>query len=241
MLPKRFIESSCLKCHHQVTDVPQADEAPGRLRADRQVRLHRLPHDRRRGVVRPRPDRRAPGRPEPGARRLEGRPRTGSSSGSRTRTPSGPTRRMPRFYGVTNNNGPDDRPKNHAEIHAITHYLFAKSTPPAGFVDPPAKSDPERGKDLFLQKGCMACHSHRPYEPAERPARRPETRQPDYKPDAAATYDPSRLPRVGPRPTPRPTSARTSRTSPPSSSRTSRATSGWPTGSRRPRPTTPRA
>ena len=24
MLPKRFVESSCLKCHHEVTDVPQA-------------------------------------------------------------------------------------------------------------------------------------------------------------------------------------------------------------------------
>ena len=24
MLPKRFIESSCLKCHQQVTDIPQA-------------------------------------------------------------------------------------------------------------------------------------------------------------------------------------------------------------------------
>ena len=26
MLPTRFLESSCLKCHHQVTDVPQADK-----------------------------------------------------------------------------------------------------------------------------------------------------------------------------------------------------------------------
>ena len=26
MLPSRFLESSCLKCHHQVTDVPQADK-----------------------------------------------------------------------------------------------------------------------------------------------------------------------------------------------------------------------
>ena len=26
MLPNRFLESSCLKCHHQVTDVPQAEK-----------------------------------------------------------------------------------------------------------------------------------------------------------------------------------------------------------------------
>ena len=74
---------------------PAGREAPGRLRADRQVRLHRLPHHRRRGVVRPRPDRRAPGRPEPRAPRLEGLAGLDRSSGSRTRTPSAPTRGCP--------------------------------------------------------------------------------------------------------------------------------------------------
>ena len=78
-----------------------------------------------------------------------------------------PDSRMPRFYGLTNNNAKEDWPKNYAEIHAITHYLFAKSTPPAEFVDPPAKTDPAKGKELFLQKGCMACHQHRPYGAAD--------------------------------------------------------------------------
>jgi hypothetical protein len=60
---------------------------------------------------------------------------------------------MPRYYGLTNNDAKGDWPKNHAEIHAITHYLFSKSTPPAEFVDPPAKGDAARGKELFFQKG----------------------------------------------------------------------------------------
>ena len=83
---------------------------------------------------------------------------------------------MPRFYGLTNNGAEEDWPKNYAEIHAITHYLFAKSTPPADFVDPPAKTDPAKGKELFLQKGCLACHQHRPYDGRRHPAGRPTSR-----------------------------------------------------------------
>ena len=207
---------------------PPGREAPGRLPADRPVRLHRLPHDRRRGLVRPRPDRRA-------ARSA----RTSATSRPRSRkdwvvkwikNPHAfrPDSRMPRFYGVTNNDGPEDQPKNHAEIQAITHYLFAKSTPPADFVDPPAKTDPKRGKELFLQKGCLACHQHRPYD-AGRASSRPTatTLNPDYKPDPRADLRPDDVPRGGPRvrqgrlrPEPR-------ATSPPSSSRSpTRATSG---------------
>ena len=71
MLPDRFIESSCVKCHHQVTDIPQAEEAAGRLPADRALWLHGLSHHRRRGLVRPRPDRRADGRPQLEPHRLQ--------------------------------------------------------------------------------------------------------------------------------------------------------------------------
>ena len=126
---------------------------------------------------------------------------------------------MPRFYGLTNNNAEKDWPKNYAEIHAITHYLFAKSTPPADFVDPPAKTDPAKGKELFLQKGCLACHQHRPYQAAE-------VQLADRESGATrpTSWTPPRpmIPRASPRRcrnTPRPTSARTCRTSRPSSSR----------------------
>src|SRR5206468_1944404 len=66
--------------------------------------------------------------------------------------------------------------------------------PPADFVDPPAKSDPARGKDLFLQKGCMACHAHRPYAPTEIQEADRDDANPGYKPDPAATYDPLGFP-----------------------------------------------
>ncbi len=105
-----------------------------------------------------------------------------------------PDSRMPRFYGLSNNNDEKDWPKNYAEIHAITHYLFSKSTPPAEFVDPPAKTDPAKGKELFLQKGCMACHQHRPYQTADLQLRDRNAANPAYKVDPALTYDPKNFP-----------------------------------------------
>ena len=110
-----------------------------------------------------------------------------------------PDSRMPRFYGLTNNDDQEDWPKNYAEIHAITHYLFAKSTPPDEFVDPPAKTDPAKGKELFLQKGCLACHQHRPYQRTEIQLLDRKNANPDYlcqgtPSSTALTYDPKGFP-----------------------------------------------
>ena len=162
MLPKRFMESSCVKCHHQVTDVPQATK----LQAGYQrivkygcTGCHTIGGEGSFG-----PDLTDERQVGPNLAHV------GSKSSKEwvlkwIKNPHAfrPDSRMPRFYGVTNNNAPKDWPKNHAEIHAITHYLFAKSTPPEHFVAPPAKSDPAHGKELFVQKGCLACHSHKPY------------------------------------------------------------------------------
>ena len=109
-----------------------------------------------------------------------------------------PDSRMPRFYGLTNNDAKDDLPKSDAEIQAITHYLFTRSTPPDEFVDPPAKTDPKRGKELFLQKGCLACHQHRPYDASMVQRADQKNLNPEYKPDPAATYDPKIVPRGRP-------------------------------------------
>ncbi len=101
---------------------------------------------------------------------------------------------MPRFYGLNNNGAREDWPKNYAEANAIAHYLFAKSTEPAGFVDPPAKTDPAKGKELFLQKGCMACHQHRPYQKDEVQEADRDAVNPAYKLDPSLTYDPQNFP-----------------------------------------------
>ena len=151
MLPKRFVESSCLKCHHDVTDVPEAKKLQAgfqRIVKYGCTGCHTIGGEGSFG-----PD-------------LTDEPQVGpnlSHVGSKVSKewilkwiidPHAfrPDSRMPRFYGLTNNAEKEDWPKNYAEANAIAHYLFTKSTEPAGFVDPPAKTDPAKGKDLFLRK-----------------------------------------------------------------------------------------
>ena len=193
MLPSRFMESSCIKCHHEVTDVPQAKK----LQAGYQrivkygcTGCHTIG-----------------GEGSFGPSLADERPvgpnlaHVGSKSSKEwvlkwIKNPHAfrPDSRMPRFYGVTNNSSPKDLPRSDAEILAITQYLFAKSTPPAGFADVPAKSDPKHGKDLFLQKGCMACHSHKPYQPSEVQPTDLKNVNPAYVSSRPAAFDPEKFP-----------------------------------------------
>jgi mono/diheme cytochrome c family protein len=193
MLPKRFMEASCLKCHHQVTDVPQATKLQAgynRIVKYGCTGCHTIGGDGAFG-----PDLTDVRQVGPNLAHLGSKvSKEWTLKWIKNPHAFRPDSRMPRFYGVSNNNAPGDWPKNHAEIHAITHYLFAKSKPPAGFVDPPAKSDPAHGKELFLQKGCMACHSHRPYPKSSVRLSDRDDINPNYKPDPAATYDPGGFP-----------------------------------------------
>jgi cbb3-type cytochrome oxidase cytochrome c subunit len=193
MFPKRFIESSCLKCHQQVTDIPQATKLQAgyqRIVTYGCTGCHAIGGEGSTG-----PD-------------LTGERQVGPNLSHLAYKDAKewvlkwianphafrPDSRMPRFYGLTNNGAEADWPKNYAEIHAITHYLYTKSTPPEGFVDPPAKSDPARGKELFLQKGCLACHQHRPYEKDDLQQLDSGVANPKYKPDPSVTYDPKGFP-----------------------------------------------
>ncbi len=203
MHPRRFIESSCLKCHHEVTDIPQAKQLQAgfqRIVKYGCTGCHAIGGG---GAIGP---------------DLSEEPQVGpnlSHVGSKVSKewilkwiidPHGfrPDSRMPRFYGLTNNAAGEDWPKNYAESNAIAHYLFTKTTEPAGFVDPPAKTDPAKGKDLFFQKGCLACHQHRPYQEGDLQKIDKERANPAYfaekdkvktpKLDAAASYDPKNFP-----------------------------------------------
>lgn len=52
------------------------------------------------------------------------------------------------------------------ELHAVTHYLLTASqafeylAPPAGVT---AQASAERGRTVFEQRGCLACHSHKDF------------------------------------------------------------------------------
>ncbi len=195
MLPRRFIESGCLKCHTQVTDIPQATK----LQAGYQrivkfgcTGCHAIGGDGSYG-----PDLTDERQVGPNLSHIAAKDaREWVKKWIANPHAFRPDSRMPRFYGLTNNGAPEDWPKNYAEIHAITHYLFAKSTPPDNFTDPPAKSDPSKGKELFLQKGCLACHQHRPYQVADIQLADRQAANPNYKPDPAKTFDPKGFPKA---------------------------------------------
>lgn len=197
MLPARFQESSCLKCHHQVTDVPQAKKLQAGY--ERIVKFgctgcHTIGGEGSFG-----PDLTDERQVGPNLAHLGYKvSRDWALKWIKDPHAFRPDSRMPRFYGVTNNNGHKDWPKNHAEIHAITHYLFAKSSRPPGSSEAAAKGDPEKGKDLFFQKGCLACHAHKPYDLADARASDrsldQEKLNPKYAPDAKKTYDPAGFP-----------------------------------------------
>ncbi len=195
MLPSRFIESSCLKCHHQVTDVPQAKKLQAgyeRIAKYGCTGCHTVGGEGSFG-----PDLTDERQVGPNLAHV-GTKVSKDWLLKWIKNPHAfrPDSRMPRFFGVTNNNAPKDWPKNHAEIHAITHYLLAKTTPPPGSADVPplAKTDKAKGKELFLQKGCLACHAHKPYTADDVQLSDKNDRNPRYKPDKASTLDPSQFP-----------------------------------------------
>jgi cytochrome c551/c552 len=85
-----------------------------------------------------------------------------------------PTTRMPQFYGLTNNSGAvpgsdrSDIARSDVELHAIVHYLYSNSVKsdlkdiPNGIsVDPTSAEQVARGKGRFIERGCLACHTHR--------------------------------------------------------------------------------
>ncbi len=66
-----------------------------------------------------------------------------------------PNTYMPRFWGLENNTGTPNR--NAVEMNAIANFLFTVSDQPK-YPAPPVQGDPENGKKLVGQVGCMACH-----------------------------------------------------------------------------------
>ena len=192
MLPKKFLESSCIKCHHQVTDVPQAKELQKgyeRITKFGCTGCHTIGGE---GAIGPDlTDNRQVG---PNLRHIKEKV-TKDWALKWIKNPHNfrPDTRMPRFYEVSNNSAPEDQPKVNAEVHAMTHYLFAASTPAEEFVDVPAQGDAAKGKETFFAKGCMACHSHKDYDPKDMPKGAQPFAKANFGPNlsnVAAKFDP---------------------------------------------------
>ncbi|MEX1232317.1 MAG: c-type cytochrome [Planctomycetaceae bacterium] len=75
-----------------------------------------------------------------------------------------PTTRMPQFFHLTNLQDDLAKRLQPAELAGIATYLMDKSLPLE--LQQPAEeyqANAERGKTLFAQKGCLACHSHKDF------------------------------------------------------------------------------
>ncbi|NLY00594.1 MAG: c-type cytochrome [Rhodopirellula sp.] len=200
MRASRFTESSCLRCHHEVTDLEPSERfpdppAPKLLEGYHLVRrygcfgCHEIKgvdeSGRRVG-----PDMRL--EPNDQEDRLKGslsaensHPGTMRKVGPSLRDaaskldapfleswigdPSGfrPTTRMPRFFGLHEHLEGESLQQakrfESIEIRAVAEYLLSASRPVSLLETSPKATEPPsaaRGKELFLTKGCAACHRH---------------------------------------------------------------------------------
>jgi mono/diheme cytochrome c family protein len=82
-----------------------------------------------------------------------------------------PTARMPRYFGNSNNSSPEDVDRSNVEIRAMVEFIFSKSTP----IDYPPltlSGDPQNGKKLVSELGCVGCHLREGEKPASVDTRR---------------------------------------------------------------------
>ncbi len=74
-----------------------------------------------------------------------------------------PTTKMPQFFHLTNLDDATAQRYQPYEIRAISEYLLGKSQEQPFETLAPAKEykpDAERGRSLFAERGCLACHTH---------------------------------------------------------------------------------
>ncbi len=68
-----------------------------------------------------------------------------------------PSTRMPRVFGQTNNAGPENEARERTDVRAIVEYLW-KSSKPLPAYPTVAGGDPKRGERLVKELGCLGCH-----------------------------------------------------------------------------------
>ncbi len=65
---------------------------------------------------------------------------------------------MPQVFHLENTSSPEDKAKSNAAIEGVATYLL-KHSDPIPLKTPPAEGDPEIGKKLVQDLGCLGCHS----------------------------------------------------------------------------------
>ncbi|MBI3999931.1 MAG: c-type cytochrome [Candidatus Omnitrophica bacterium] len=150
MLPLQHAQASCAKCHQGVMEVPQAPKLNEGRRIAQQsgcFACHTVKGFESRWKVGPsllniqsKVDR------EWIVRWLQNPKEFRSST------------QMPRVFHLENTNSPEDRVKSNAAIEGIATYLLRHSEP-AKLESPLKDGDPEMGKQLVKDLGCLGCHN----------------------------------------------------------------------------------
>jgi mono/diheme cytochrome c family protein len=151
MLPKGMTEASCAKCHKQQVFVPKAERLSVAYATYERAGCYAC--HKTKGFD---TDIRKPG---PILTKIDSKL---SQDWVKTwiRNPRAvkPTTWMPRFWYNSNNSGPEDQPRNEAEINGISAYLFANSDKHEFAVKSPPRGDAKNGETIVKGIGCQGCH-----------------------------------------------------------------------------------
>lgn len=151
MLPTKMTEASCAKCHKQNVFVPKAEQLNIAYATYERAGCYAC--HKTKGFD---TDIRKPG---PILTKIDSKL---SPDWVKTwiRNPRAvkPTTWMPRFWYNSNNSGPQDAPRNEAEISAIAAYLFANSEKHEFAVKNPPRGDARSGEKIVKEIGCQGCH-----------------------------------------------------------------------------------
>src|SRR3954469_11024849 len=151
MLPVRMTEASCAKCHRQNVFIPHADK-PNIAYATYERAGCYACHKTKGFDTNIR-------KPGPILTKIDSKlKKEWVTNWIRNPRAVKPTTWMPRFWYNSNNSGPDDVPRNEAEIAAIAAYLFANAAPHEFAVKNPPHGDAKRGEEIVKSIGCQGCH-----------------------------------------------------------------------------------
>jgi mono/diheme cytochrome c family protein/archaellum component FlaC len=151
MLPTKMTEASCAKCHKQNVFVPKAEMLNIAYATYERAGCYAC-HKTKGFDTNIR-------KPGPILTRIDSK-LTPDWVKTWIRNPRAvkPTTWMPRFWYNSNNSGPEDIPRNEAEINAIAAYLFANSEKHEFAVKNPPRGDAKEGEKIVKEIGCQGCH-----------------------------------------------------------------------------------
>ncbi len=149
MLPLKYIEASCLKCHQGVDRVAQASKLNHGRELIQKYGCH-------------------------GCHKIEGwehhakvGPTLNQFKGKLTKEFTknwiwdpksfNPHAKMPSFYSQSNNSKPEFMAKNITEVNAMVEYLWSKSGTYVPFMKYTGGNS-AKGKELIAEVGCLGCH-----------------------------------------------------------------------------------